>query len=254
MYNHGGETNPSDGIVASSSRQTSSLCQVPKRPRLCSAVCINNRSPSLGATANLNDNDELHISATINAYKEPSDEAILKWQEIQLAHSIVDNTVNRVVESYLFLLDEAENSQNPGLEESAILMAINEHGLQNNDENDAANRPAVAALPQPRALPLEPSSRDQVQRCAILTSAAAAYLDNAIECLTSDDDSTDDEDIVLTESNSDSSFSIGSNLYSNLAADHPTNSEHYDFMEAAIAVAIQKKGLTPHSRQMSPNR
>lgn len=250
MYNHGGKT--SDDIVASSSRQTSSLCQVPKRPRL-SAVCINNTAPSRGATADLNVNDELNISATINSYKEPSDEAMLKWQEIQLAHSIVDNTVNRVVESYLFLFDEAEDSQNPGLEESAILMAINEHGLQNNDDNDAANGPAVAvaALLEPRASLLEPPSHDRVQRhqCAILTSAAAAYLDNAIECLTSDDDSTDDEDVVLKESSSESSNITDDNAFSN----PESNSEHFDFMEAAVAVAIQLKGLTPHS-VMSPNR
>lgn len=254
MYNHGGETNnPSDDIVASSSRQSSSLCQAPKRPRISSAVCMSNGSPSLGATADLTDNDDFNISATINAYKEPSDEAILKWQEIQLAHSIVDNTVNRVVESYLLLFDEAEDSQNPGLEESAILMAINEHGLQNNDENDAANEPAVAvaAEPQQRASPLEPPSNDQVQRhhCAILTSAAAAYLDNAIECLTSDEDSTDDEDVVLNES-----ISPGSSNITDSAGEIPSNSEHFDFMEAAVAVAIQKKGLTPHSMQMSPNR
>lgn len=96
---------------------------------------------------------------------------------------------------------------NDQFEESAILWAIDEHGLQHlKDPSQVVPSPV-------------PSS-------------------------TSDDSSSTGDEVVpapAVERTSD---------YSSSSDDE----EHFDFMEAAVAVAIQKKGLLPHTVQMSPNR
>lgn len=78
------------------------------------------------------------------------------WQETQIAECVIDNALNRVVESYFNILNELDemddtdsdlemDEEEPdGLEESAILMAINEHGLQQNEEPSVPNHPVIA--------------------------------------------------------------------------------------------------------------
>lgn len=109
------------------------------------------------------------------------------------------------------------------LEESAILWAIDDIGLQNFGQN-------VAAVPSP--MPISSSSDDDAS--SIESSETEEMIVAPIE-RTSDYSSTSDEEEFVAEPND-------------------PDSERLDFMEAAVAVAIQKKGLLPHSIEMSPNR
>lgn len=62
-----------------------------------------------------------------------------KWQARQIARGFVDNTINSVLETWATrpsdVGDFVENCHNDGqVEDDAILMAIQEHGLQSRDE------------------------------------------------------------------------------------------------------------------------
>lgn len=100
-------------------------------------------------------------------------------------------------------------------EESAIAGAIDDIGLQHIAEH-------VVAAPSP--LPSSSSSDDDAS--SISDDVPVAPIGR-----TSDYSSSSEEDV-----------------------DADAASEHFDFMEAAVTVAIQKKGLLPQSIDMSPNR
>lgn len=175
-------------------------------------------------------------------------ERLGRWQERQFARCIDENTINRVIELYLRIFHEvnslsepvtipqipqpiaiastSSNSANSGLEESAILMAISEHGLQQNIE------PTVAVeLPIP-----------QVQ---IIDESLADPLDS--NCCFPDND---DDGFAMEDDTDDSPPPVDSpDLNSSNESE-----EHIDFMEAAVAAAIQKKGLAPFAISMSPTR
>jgi len=102
--------------------------------------------------------------------------------------------------------------QQQQFEESAILWAIDEHGLQHLKNN-----------PHPVVQPSSPSSSSTSSEASSMSDASVGPPPPPVE-RTSDYSSSDND------------------------------SEHLDFMEAAVAVAIQKKGLLPHSVEMSPNR
>lgn len=175
-------------------------------------------------------------------------ERIRRWQERQLARCIDENTINRVIELYLRVVHEvnslnepinipqllqsnetAANASNSGLEESAILMAISEHGLQQGIAPPSSiNLPLSDILNEP-AIAIQQESRD--------------CIDNVEHMQSGEDD--ENENIEVNESPPDSPV---------LEDEFNENEEHIDFMEAAVAAAIQKKGLTPFAISMSPTR
>ncbi|XP_055700337.1 uncharacterized protein LOC129800014 [Phlebotomus papatasi] len=113
-------------------------------------------------------------------------DVLTAFRQRKVTRCILENAVNRIVESYQFFVrpeDFLAPPENDGLEDAAILMAISEHGL-----SPASVAAAGAAAPPP----FNPTSVSE--------------------------------------------------------------KEHLDFMEAAVAVAIQKKGLTPLSLPLSPHR
>uniref|UniRef100_A0A6M2DK97 Putative product n=1 Tax=Xenopsylla cheopis TaxID=163159 RepID=A0A6M2DK97_XENCH len=119
------------------------------------------------------------------------DRGLARWQARQVAKGFVDNTINRVLDSFT----EAPMPGHTGslvVEDAAILMAISAHGLQNGagpvDQTPQAG--GTHDWQQPG------SSGRELRRV------------------------------------SESPQAIG---------------EHYDFLEAAVSVAIQKKGLAPLS-------
>jgi hypothetical protein len=62
-------------------------------------------------------------------------DAILRWQNQQMAKAVFDNTVNSVIENMGFPLPDLENIMgnyggNGDLEDEAVEMAIRSHGLQ----------------------------------------------------------------------------------------------------------------------------
>lgn len=226
--------------TSSTSNEQNSLSNYSKRPRLggCMGSSLSTNSPlAYNRHGYYHSSDDFNISTTINSYIEPSDEEILEWQETQLSRSIVDNTVNRVVESYITLFDETINRPNTGLEESAILMAINEHGLQQNQNNDEPttvhNSPTI---PSPQIiLPTCNISNDHKPENGLNNSQDDGFNNDF-------DTETSKTMVAVPPTNS---------LYSD---DDGSDSEHFDFIEAAVAVAIRKKGLTPYSIEMSSNR
>lgn len=233
-----------------------------------------------------------------HAANEPTDEELLCWQERQLAKCIVDNTVNRVVESYLtFFEDDDVNGdivgdafpdfQDPAvpffepindrrLEESAILWAIDEHGLQQHINHANAEHSATTSR---SSTPSETSTHSQgpstcSEANSQLTPSRSELVeyanDDATVALSGDITSIDGRTLEqIDESTSSeaeqsiakSTGSAGSTASTTMASTSThdiesciNESEHFDFMEAAVAVAIQKKGLAPYSIQMSPKR
>lgn len=225
---------------------------------------------------------------------EPTDEELLGWQERQIAKCIVDNTVNRVVESYLtffeddvgddIVADAFPDFQDPAvpffepindrrLEESAILWAIDEHGLQqhinrsNIEHSESTSRsstpsdtsihsqgpsgsPATNAqspAPTPSQISAQWIDHNRDDTVAIaLNDASGSHEAEMVMQIGKEAPSIDKH--ALADATPTATTSTGAN-------EHRINdSEHFDFMEAAVAVAIQKKGLAPYSIQMSPKR
>ncbi|XP_059620937.1 uncharacterized protein LOC132264675 [Phlebotomus argentipes] len=113
-------------------------------------------------------------------------DVLTTFRQQKVTKCILENAVNRIVESYQFFVrpeDFLAPPESDGLEDAAILMAISEHGLSS------------AGLAPPGVAPAPPRNPTSV-----------------------------------------------------------SEKEHLDFMEAAVAAAIQKKGLTPLSLPLSPHR
>lgn len=171
-------------------------------------------------------------------------ERIRRWQERQLSRCIDENTINRVIELYLRVVNEVNSliepinipqllqsnevanvaAPNNGLEESAILMAISEHGLQQGVGSTAGNV-NVSQIEIDNEIiinqPLSPESSENVDS----------------------NEDNDDFEVEETPLNSPGAIAVPNE-----------NEEQIDFIEAAVAVAIQKKGLTPFAISMSPTR
>ncbi|XP_026464127.1 uncharacterized protein LOC113366685 [Ctenocephalides felis] len=141
---------------------------------------------------NHNSNDSVpSLRASACLADRADDRGLARWQARQVAKGFVDNTINRVLDSFT----EAPMPGHTGslvVEDAAILMAISAHGLQNGagpvDQTSQAG--GTHDWQQPG------SSGRELRRVSEAPQA------------------------------------IG---------------EHYDFLEAAVSVAIQKKGLAPLS-------
>lgn len=159
-----------------------------------------------------------------------TDSAMAIWQQNQMLKCVEDNSINHVLESYLQFFEEDTrvtdlpvrnfNSSTGLAEESAILMAISEHGLQN-----------------PEIMVVEPNLNESVE--------------NEVCNFTNVEQASSSSSIIVVEPqqhrrNSDENEPLINEEMFN---------EHFDFMEQAIQSAIQKKGLTPFvTSQMSPTR
>lgn len=162
----------------------------------------------------------------------PTDSAMNIWQQNQMLKCVEDNSINHVLESYLQFFEEDTrvtdlpvrnfNSSTGLAEESAILMAISEHGLQN-----------------PEIMVVEPNLNQSVENeVCNFTNVETA--------------STSSSSIIVVEQQQQ--HRINSDENEPLINEEMFN-EHFDFMEQAIQSAIQKKGLTPFvTSQMSPTR
>lgn len=71
-----------------------------------------------------------HQAVLINAYTEPSDHELLRWQEIQVSRCIIENSVNTVVEAYTHIsTSDSDVSESETTEDAGIQAAISNHGL-----------------------------------------------------------------------------------------------------------------------------
>ncbi|KPJ09884.1 hypothetical protein RR48_05086 [Papilio machaon] len=212
------------------------------------------------------------------------DQCIARWQARQMAKGFVDNTINRVLDSWLvaplpaemdnnrFLaLDVAEFINNlPGdntVENEGILMAISAHGLQNtstssgsknseSDQSEMLNQKSECMTP-----PSSPIQSDD---------------DTTHETFTTDDHiDSNSSNLDMTWSYSDETMRKNVNNLTQLALLPDTNPQyqyfnetenlqaaniHYDnirsndsdfdnqldFLDAAVSFAIQNKGLTSY--------
>lgn len=242
-----------------------------KRPRL-SAQQQNlqeSRDPNNGEHSN---------NSNLLKTNEPTDEQLLSWQERQIAKCIVDNTVNRVVESYLAFFDDDNDNgdiltaadvfpvefdqpvnRNP-LEESAILWAIGEHGLQQHNnamlyESSSSSSSSATSTSSSSSS----SSSSSVNMCFDLKEDFPNDIaDNLIA-----NDSENKTNLHTSSTESSTSGSSNSNCEEASASTSNTITEKpyadasenidFDFMEAAVSVAIQKKGLTSNAVQTTPN-
>lgn len=207
---------------------------------------------------------------------EPSDEQLLKWQEKQISKCIVDNTLNRVVESYITFWEEENNTYSgstrnelereaqlvslhtnraqQNFEDSAIMWAIDQHGLQQHNHNlfnDHRTETMSSTSSISLSSPPHPPSQDDF--CEF----------NAINELNHNTNSEDQAEVVTKcnetkpeQESQHKSMQLINDVEGNTsqAATEPTNDEHFDFLEAAVSVAIQEKGLGSYTMQKSPNR
>lgn len=115
---------------------------------------------------------------------------------------------------------DASGSQNDfrpdQFEESAILWAIDDIGLQN-------ATPDIVAIPSP--MPSSSSTDDDASSISDEPPVVVAPIERTSDYSSSSSEDGDDDGV----------------------------SEHFDFMEAAVAAAIQKKGLLPQSMETSPS-
>ncbi|KAI5643839.1 hypothetical protein NE865_04015 [Phthorimaea operculella] len=210
--------------------------------------------------------DQMSLSLSMVAsqsYNE--DQCIARWQARQMAKGFVDNTINRVLDSWMmqplpaevdsrFLaLDVAEFINNlPGdnsIENEGILMAISAHGLQNTSTSSSNNEShkdlSKEAFPSRSNSPINSEEESEMNN-------------NKRE----NDDSDLDEMTWPKEANdSETGFSMYPDLSSSSYLSYVDNEQlpntnndfegatndytsHFDFMDAAVSFAIQNKGLT----------
>lgn len=285
-----------------------------KRPRLSplsfadeEMASTSNCIPSTSSTSN-------RQSQSQRILIEPSDEELLKWQERQISKCIVQNSANQMVEYYLTII-EAENANNSGtrieldreahaasyhayrdqenFEDSAILWAIDQHGLQQgqplfneNPTETMSSSSSSISLSSPPHLSSqgdlcdfhksnEQLNQKEEEDTTLQSSATHFETTNSIEKTekTVDTHLHEEKHNLFGESSSNVRHNqafTGENANEQLqtvaepielttepqehSGDQAIHDEHFNFMETAVAAAIQEKGLLSCSRQMSPKR
>lgn len=139
--------------------------------------------------------DAFDFPSLLGSNEKNQDYYLRKWQARQIARGFVDNTINSVLETWATrpsdVGDFVENCHNDGqVEDDAILMAIQEHGLQSRVESRDGGK-------------LRFSSELKEQMAAILVKETSDL----------------EQEVRQTE-------------------------ENFDFMNAAVSAAIEKKGLS----------
>lgn len=259
-----------------------------KRPRLSPTSIIDEQMASTSACMPSTSSTSNSRTRVQRILIEPTDEQLLKWQERQISECIVENTVNQMVESYLTFI-EGENVNSPGsrnevdreahiasyhayraqenFEDSAILWAIDQHGLQHNHQffNDnqtetMSTSSSSISLSSPPHLPSQDeliffknTENNNQEADSESTSNTQTYSSQESQCNSIRESNElklkQDNDTKRSDEETNESVQQTSQTEDEQAID-----EHFDFMEAAVAVAIQEKGLVSYTMQKSPNR
>lgn len=175
----------------------------------------------------------------VSKYAEPSSKRIREWQQYQIMNGISNNEENLLAEEHLERSAAATRASAaaaapPTLAEEAIQMAINEHGLQ-----------------RPR-----PQWRQRIS-CIVATEVEDDDDDETeyefrpprlLHAPSSSSRDADDSQSLPVAENTDDNGNVGLDDGAVIELEPPkvveNNCEHSQFMEAAVAVAIQKKGLS----------
>lgn len=241
---------------------------------------------------------------------EPSDEDLLIWQERQISKCIVQNTANQMVEYYLTII-EAENANNPGtrieldreahaasyhayrdqenFEDSAILWAIDQHGLQqgqplfndNATETMSTSSSSISLSSPPHVSSLQgdfcdfhgntehSNHLDSNSQCQAKNNCkennkieskqmATSHSNEDEHNLHGESSNVRQNEVLAVQNSTDERVAEPNELVSSEELEHSgdqaINDEHFNFMETAVAAAIQEKGLVSCSRQISPKR
>lgn len=219
-----------------------------------------------------------------------SDEKLLLWQEQQIINCIKDNMVNQMVESYMsFGREEHAHAQctassgndderlreghlasyraeqaRQSLENSAIMRAIAQYGIQkhshqlfddNHTEAFSTSSSSSISLSSP---PDSPTSRSDwcPFNHSLTTSNADANVND--EIIPTDTLPANQSNDTVQGSSSENELMAVKSHENHHEQQHfdgqSTTDEHFNFLEAAVSVAIQEKGLVPYTMQKSPNR
>ncbi|XP_013140349.1 PREDICTED: uncharacterized protein LOC106104765 [Papilio polytes] len=212
------------------------------------------------------------------------DQCIARWQARQMAKGFVDNTINRVLDSWLvaplqaemdnnrFLaLDVAEFINNlPGdntVENEGILMAISAHGLQNtstssgsknseSDQSEMLNQKSECMTPPSSPIP----SDDNITHETFTTDDQIDSNSSNLDMTWSYSDETMRKNVnnltqlaLLPDASSQYQyFNETENLqaanidYHNIRSNDSDFDNQLDFLDAAVSFAIQNKGLTSY--------
>ncbi|XP_068622680.1 uncharacterized protein [Battus philenor] len=231
-------------------------------------------------------NEKLHSPIPMSmvlSHSYSEDQCIARWQARQMAKGFVDNTINRVLDSWLvaplpaeidnnrFLaLDVAEFINNlPGdnsVENEGILMAISAHGLQNTSSSSSCDDEMVQCSsssskcdkmsPMSSPKPLEDDMNGSLNNSSRLTQDS--------DCSNLDMSWTYSEETMKRNANDLSHLALFPDssphcqYYNETENLHAANREYdnirsnngdidnYDFLDAAVSFAIQNKGLTSY--------
>lgn len=258
-----------------------------KRPRLSPTPIIDEQMASTSACMPSTSSASHRRVRNQRILIEPTDEQLLKWQERQISECIVENTVNQMVESYLTFI-EGENANNPGLrnevdreahiasyhayraqenfEDSAILWAIDQHGLQqhnqflsDNQTETMSTSSSSISLSSPPHLAQEDffdCSQNFNKKTENTNNTQTDSLQQNHSKSSHENSEARSNQITVPEAKPDDQ--VNETLMPPEQSDgivgEQAIDEHFDFMEAAVAVAIQEKGLISYAMQQSPNR
>lgn len=247
-----------------------------KRPRLSPTSFPDDQMASTSSCMPSTSSTSNQRPRTQRILIEPSDEQLLKWQERQISECIVENTVNQMVESYLTFI-EGENTNSgtrneldreahiasynayraqENFEDSAIVWAIDQYGLQQHNQSifNVNRAECMSTSSSSISLSSPPHLPTQDDLCFFSTSDDTSRVDDNAQTKNSeenDDDSQESPNQETVELNT--TEQTNENL--SIEPQQNTDSEHFDFMEAAVAVAIQEKGLiSSYNMQKSPKR
>ncbi|CAH0588098.1 unnamed protein product [Chrysodeixis includens] len=232
-----------------------------------------------------NDNSNEFGSHPISMVASPNlteDHYIARWQAKQMAKGVIDNTINRVLDSWIqvplpqeedgsrFLaLDVTDFINNlPGdnsIENEGILMAISAHGLQNTSNSNSSSdtedvstssvsTDSLPQIPIPRRSFSPLLSDDESQELSIPCDTDTSsndldlpwsYSDNRRLMTETDKTETNDTHFPLFPDASNLSYPYpNENNPNSNAFDGNMVDNHCDFLDAAVTFAIQSKGLT----------
>lgn len=211
-----------------------------------------------------------------------SDEKLLLWQERQIVECIKENMVNQMVESYMLIgrddaVAHATGSQHDeervreghlatyhaervrqSFENSAIARAIGQYGLHKHayqlfDDNHMDTMSTSSSSISLSSPPDSPTSRGDW--CpfshSILTNVNAKNDANKMVHTETVVPAHQSNEIVVHDCDNDL---VAQTSQEKRCDGNATTDEHFDFLEAAVSVAIQEKGLLPYTMQKSPNR
>ncbi|KAG7300187.1 hypothetical protein JYU34_015736 [Plutella xylostella] len=227
------------------------------------------------------DNVSIPMSMVHQSPSFSEDQCIARWQARQMAKGFVDNTINRVLDSWMVTPMPTENDSNrflaldvaefinnlPGdnsIENEGILMAISAHGLQNTSnaststKEDNKNHQYKSKSSKNNVFPSPPSSpvlsddesMNETMKEDQSDKVNSHVLTDSCSCPGND---TSGSNSNLFQPNPFAPFSLfpdpeGSSDNEDMNENTSTNDDifanHFDFMDAAVTFAIQNKGLT----------